>query len=196
MPDDQPSLRERADLEREKAGEQTADSVGIRSQHKEVSKRKYNPDFLAKLQEADIDTDKHPWLEDLLGPELSGAQILGNRERDYENWVKFGDENTAERIIAEGSPGRILADHPELHAFWQGLRSLEADKHPEYQEPIQTEEQKRQTRAGMEVATNRKTLAIDGKGIDSVATATTENRTVRNDEGESQSVREKLADML
>jgi len=190
---DQPSLEQRANLEREKSAEQVADRIGIQTQQKEVSKRQFNPNFLEKLQDADIDTDKHPWLEGELGPDASGAHILGNRNRQHEERQLWLNENKAERAIAERSPGRLLRRHDMLHALWQGMDSADD---PEYHAPIHRQDERRDMRAAYDVATTMQSLAVGGKGIDAVTTATTENRTVNQRDDESQTVREKIAGMM
>ena len=200
MSDDQPSLEQRAAIERRTSGEQTADRIGIQSQHQEIQKRKFNPEFLSQLQDADVDTERFPWLENEFGPVFSGGHILGNRQRTFERQQEYLNANKAERYIAERTPGRLLKRHPKLLALWQGVDETDATgdptTHPDYNKPIDQQMERRVARDAMEVATTRQSLSVDGKGVDSVTTATTENRTVASDESDSSSVRERIAGFL
>lgn len=183
--------RERTDVARRSNVAEYAERLGVQAQTEQVSERKFNPDFLGKLQEAGIDTELYNWLENELGPILSGSHILGARSEDYERQQQYLNWNKAERLVAERSPGRLLKRHPGLLASTQGIDigppsdPLRRDKHPDFNKPITTQRERRVLRDSMEVATTKQTLAIEGKGIDSVTTATSENRTVDSEDQES-----------
>lgn len=174
--------------------EQTRSSLSMEeSQHRaattmaaeKASRRVENPEFLKQLQEADVDTDVFDWIEDEYGPVFSGAHIIGNRGEHYEDQQDLLNRSKAERMVAESTPGRLLVENPRMHALAMGIRGTrempDPTDHEKYREPASSVE-KRVIRDAMEVATSRETLAIEGRGLDAVATATVENRTVTNEE--------------
>lgn len=147
-----------------------------------------NPKFLAELQEADLDSDVFDWVEDELGPLVSGAHIIGNRSEHYEEQQMWLNRNKVERMICERSPGRLLRENREMHALAQGVRHWKVGEGPEsdqaYRAPI-TSRKKRVVRDSEEVITSRQSLSIDGRGLDAVANATVENRSVQSEQQQS-----------
>lgn len=172
--------------------EQQSSRVGLQMAAESQRERVENPDFLGKLQEADVDTDLFDWVEDEYGPLFSGSHILGNRGEHYEVVAEMLDRNKAERMVAERTPGRLLREHPRMLALAQGIQGSEQfpdpTDHPEFRTPL-TDRKKRVLRDAREVATNRKTMSIDHQGLDAVSNVTVENKTVSsNEEQESGSV--------
>jgi hypothetical protein len=198
MSNQKSDLQERTDVARRSNIAEYAQRLGVQTQTEQVSERKFNPDFLGKLQEAGVDTELFDWIENELGPVLSGSHILGARSPEYEQQQTYLNWNKAERMVAERSPGRLLARHPGMLASFQGIDSgprsepLRRERHPEFNAPIDTQRDRRVLRDAIEVATTKQTLAISGKGIDSVTTATSENRTVDSEDSESGGVMSRI----
>lgn len=152
-----------------------------------VHERLQNPEFLDKLRDEDVDNELFPWISDELGPMLSGAHIIGNRAQDYEREAKWLDMNEGERLVAEANPGRLLRENESVLRIAQGAHKDDV----RYRPPAQQDE-KRVIRDAMEVSTNLKTLAVGAKGLESVTTATAENRVVRNDQEDTSTTRAKI----
>jgi len=165
MTDDrQEAIREQADEQtRQKSTQQ-----GLSQNQRQVSERKFNPSFLRRLQEADIDSAKHTEISNEFPALFSGAQIVGQRGEEYEQQQEFLNRAKAERVIAEQNTGALLKRHTRVGEMMAD-DSFSSD-------------QKRVTRTAMEVATSRQGLAVGARGLRSVTTATSETRTVRHEE--------------
>lgn len=158
-----------------------------------------NPEFLKQLQDPDVDTDLFDWVQDEFGPVFSGAHILGNRSEHYEHQQELLNRNKVERMVAERSPGRLLRDNPKMNALAQGIQGTpqypNPTQNPAYRGPL-TSRKERVIRDAGEVMTNRETLSIDARGLDAVATATVENRTVSNEEKKTGGIRGKVSEVF
>lgn len=181
MTDNTETLRQQHEYRKGEIGQRAATQIAA----EEAQHRVKNPEFLKQLQDPDVDSDLWNWVEDELGPPLSGAHILGNRSEHFEEQQSLLNRNKAQRMVAERSPGRLLREHPRLLALAQGIRGTkqhpDPTKHPEFRDPL-TPRKERVIRDAAEVMTNRQTLSIDGAGLDATANATVENRTVTNEE--------------
>lgn len=183
MPDQEQII----DKQHENKQAQQGSRVGLQMAAESQRERVENPDFLGKLQEADVDTAAYDWIEEEVGPLLSGSHILGNRGEHYETVAEMLDRNKVERMIAEANPGRLLRENPRMLALAQGIRGSadhpDPTDNPAFREPLSSRE-KRVLRDAQEVATNRKTMSIDHEGLDAVSNVTVENKTVSNEEAE------------
>lgn len=154
-----------------------------------------NPRFLSEYTDPDADSDLHNWIEDELGPEFSRAHVFGYRDASYERQVKWLSLNAAERFLTERSPGRVLKKNPAVLRVMQGAaydpESGETNRE-RFRPPIH-QDQRRVARGGYDVAANRKSLSIEGKGTDATTTATAEHRTVHNKDEEEQKSRARRA---
>jgi hypothetical protein len=182
---------QRPDLDDQTASviKQEGERVGINQQQSEVSQRKFNPGFYQEIADPDTDTDVWDWIHAELGPVLAKPQILGDRDRSFIEQSELLDANKAERIIAESEPGRLLKKNPELHAFWQGVAGTDAE---DYNAPIDHHDEKRVIRDALELATTRKSLSVNGRGLDALTKATTETNVRKDKEQEKKSIRERL----
>ncbi|QKG91689.1 hypothetical protein HPS36_02070 [Halorubrum salinarum] len=182
---------ERPDLDDRTASavKQEGERVGIQQQQSEVAQRKFNPGFYAEIADPDTDTSVWDWIQAEVGPVLAKPQILGDRERSFVEKSELLDANKAERIIAESEPGRLLKKNPELHAFWQGVAGTDAEG---YNAPIEHHDEKRVIRDALELATTRKSLSVNGRGLDALTKATTETNVRKDSEQEKKSMRERL----
>lgn len=194
MSDQRQQLREQNELYKDRQSHQVAAQMAA-----EDKRHLKNPEFLKQLQDPDVDTDLWDWIEDEMGPTLSGAHILGNRSEHYEEQQELLNRNKVERTIAEREPGRLLKENPLLNALAQGIRGTkewpDPTQNPAYREPL-TSRKQRVIRDTGEVMTNRETLSIDARGLDAVATATVENRTVSNEEKQKQGIRGKVGEVF
>lgn len=190
-PDQRQQLREQlgAQAEQDASGQATRAAQSMSTSG--IEERIQNPQFLQEYTDPKADSDLHDWLEDEFGPLFSRAHVLGYRNEDYERKAEWLDVNKGERMVAEGSPGRILKEHPDVLAVMQG--HVYQDTHaPDDRTKPHTQEERRVTRDGMEVVTQRKSLSVEGKGSENLTTATAENRVVRNEEEDTSATRKKL----
>jgi len=180
--------RDYATMQHELGIEQQANQAATQMAAEKQQELVKNPKFLAELQEADIDSDVFDWIEAESGPLTSGAHIIGNRGDHFEEQQLWLNRNKVERMITERSPGRLLRENPEMNALAQGVRHWRVGEGPEsdkrYRAPISSRK-KRVLRDAEEVITTRQSLSIEGRGLDAVANATVENRSVQSEEAES-----------
>ena len=172
---------------------QQGEQIGMQQQQSEIAQRKFNPGFYQEIADPDTDTDVWDWLQSELGPVLAKPHILGDRQREYVEESALLDMNKAERVIAEGEPGRLLKKNPELHAFWQGCSGTDD---PNYNAPFNHHDERRVVRDAMELATNRKSLSVGGRGLDALTKATTENNVRKDSEQQKSSLRERLTGVV
>lgn len=195
MTDREQQLRQQKELKQDSINQQAATQVAAQNEEQYLK----NPEFLKQLQDADVDTDLFDWLEDEFGPVFSGAHILGNRSEHYEHQQELLNRNKVERMVAERDPGRLLRENPKMNALAQGIQGThthpDPTQNPAYRGPL-TSRKQRVIRDAGEVMTNRETLSIDARGLDAVATATVENRTVSNEETKKGSIRGKVSEVF
>lgn len=153
---------------------------------KKVDETLMNPNFFEELKKHGVDNDLYDWVSEEMGPELADGQMVGHRDPHHAHRREWLDQNHIERMIAERSPGRLIKNKPYLLAVAQDCAGPDD---PEYRAPL-TDPKRRVLRSGQDVATNRKTMAVDGYGVEAVTTATHETRSVNNtDEQKSRSER-------
>lgn len=184
----QEELQEQVNAHRESKALEQAQATAASSAQQQLQEVLQNPEFLQQLQDPDVDTDVHDWIEDELGPVLSGAHVIANEEEQHRHRARWLNQNRAERMLAEREPGRLLKDHPHMLAVAQGVHKR-PDK--EKREPFLSTE-KRAVRDGHDVATALMSLGVDATGLESVTTATTEARTVQNTQEEESGIRSKV----
>lgn len=183
--------REQIDVERERVGASEAASSAQRMAQQSVEEMLHNPEFLERVADPDMDTDVYDWVEDELGPVTSRAHILGYRSEDFERESKWLNMNKAERAITERNPGRLLRQNEDMLRIAQDAEQ----SHSRYRQPA-TSDQRRAFRDAYEVVTQRQTLSIEGKGIESQTKATAEHRTVTNQQEDSSTTRKTLRELM
>ena len=192
----EPEQREAIDEQHRRSLEQQSHSAAVQAAAERQREQIKNPEFLAQLQDADVDTDLWDWVEAELGPVLSGSHILGQRDESYEEQQSLLNRNVVQRVIAERNPGRLLRDNPKMLAQAQGIecddQHTDPTKHPSFRDPL-TPRKKRVIRQAAEVITTRQTLSIGGRGVDAVSSATVENRTVTNESEEASGAASRLS---
>lgn len=157
---------------------QKAAAQGLTANQRHVDERKFNPSFLERIQEADVDSEIHDWLQVEFPALFSGAHIVGQRADHYEQQQEFLNRAKAERFVTENNPGSLLQRHPDVAASMTG--ETPDDRAECHAHALSTDE-RRVTRNAMEVATTRQSLAVGARGLRSVTTATSETRTVRQE---------------
>lgn len=187
--------QEYLDQQQQNSIEQQSHATAVKAAAQKEEKHLHNPEFLGQLQDPDADTELWDWVEDELGPLLSGAHILGQRGDHYEEQQELLNRNVVQRLVAERTPGRLLKENPRMLAQAQGFsggrENPDPTQHKEFREPL-TSRKKRVLRDTAEIITNRQSLSIGGRGVDAVSTATVENRTVTNEREESSATTERL----
>jgi len=183
----QQALEQQHELKMERVGAKAAANAAMQKQQKKLE----NPEFLGQLQNADVDTEVFDWVADEAGPVFSGAHILGHRSEHYEEQQDLLNRNKGERLVAEQTPGRLLRENPRLLALAMGLQGTEQypdpTDQPEFRAAMSSPD-KRVMRDAMEVATNRQSLSIGGRGVDAVSNVTVENRSMAREETSEDSV--------
>lgn len=185
-------LAEQYQAQRESAALEQAQRTASSSAQQQLQEVLQNPEFLQQLQDPDVDTAVHDWIEDELGAALSGAHIIANEEDQHRHRQRWLNQNKAERTLAERSPGRLLKEDAELKAIAQGIhRRADKDARQEF-----VSDEKRAVRDGYDVATARQSLGVEATGLESVTTATTEARTVQNTQEEESGIRSRVRGLV
>jgi hypothetical protein len=182
-------LEQRLEYENERTASQQAASTAAKAANRKVQKRLENPEFFQQLRDPDVDSEKFDWVEQDLGPLFSGAHLIGNRDEQYEREAKWTNMAEAERIIAEGKPGR-LCKGPLLEIAQQVHRRPDKSATDPY-----SLDERRVIRDAFEASTSLKSLSVDAKGLESVTTATAVHKTETNEETEK-SMKERGASFL
>lgn len=181
--------QEHYERQREQQAEGQAMSAATQAAARTIDENIQNPQFFQQLRDADIDSQDFDWLESEIGPELSGSHLIGNRDEDYEQEVRWLTPNSAERTLAEGTPGRLCRGSTLKIA--QGVHGRDdKDMKRRY-----TSDERRAVRGGFEAAANYKSLAVRAQGLKSVTQATAVSR-VEKEEPESDSWRERASRFL
>lgn len=157
---------------------QQAATQGLTANQRHVDERKFNPSFLERIQDPDVDSEIHDWLVAEFPALFSGAHIVGQRQDHYEEQQEFLNRAKAERFITENDPGSLLQRHPSVAMSMDGETP---ESHHDAHAHALTTDERAVVRNGMEVATTRQSLAVGARGLRSVTTATSETRTVRQE---------------
>jgi hypothetical protein len=163
--------------QQETASGQAAGQAAVRASHSSLEERKQNPEFLDRLRDLGLDTREFPRMTSRLGPLQADSHLIGNRAESYEREIKWLDQNRAERIITEAEHGRLCKGVRREIAHRVAFRD---DK--DQAAPRMTLDEKRAIRNAMQAVTDYKSLAIGGKGIDALTTATTVTKRETNEE--------------
>jgi len=185
-------LEEETDAKKEISAFQSASEAATQSAVRSVEERRENPELADKIRDPDVDTDRHDGVEDEMGAFLSRQFAFGNRPSAYEEASELLAANYAERLIIEKTPGRLLREHPLINAVMQRVDGADD---PEFVEPLQPGDLRSIYQAAA-VGANIRSLAVNGKGIDALMTATVENRQVSTEHNEEQSARERARELI
>lgn len=115
--------------------------------------------FLDELSDPEVDSEDFENLSQILGPDLSRAYILANKQPEDLRRDFFLNENEAERVLNEHNAGR-LCKGPFL-ALAQGV-----NHRPDMVINGQlTADEKRKIREGLRVKTARQSLGVGARGL-------------------------------
>lgn len=198
MTDQTQEQHERARTQAEMQAAMDAHKIGLQEQSRAVSERKNNPQFYEKYTKSDLEeSDKWGYLTDEFKPWLADDHVLSNRRQVHRLQRELLNKVRAEQAVAGATPGARLREKPLLNALAQGIhprldgqppldaagQSSITITDPQYRPPMDADE-----RSAMDdlanVATARQAMGVDRAGSEALTTATTENRTVREDETE------------
>jgi len=168
----------------ERNKEQAAQQAALQQASEQTVKA--NPQFLRQLQSLDIDSDEFGDLSDVLGPETSGANILGNRDEHYEEERAWLNKNQAERIVSEGEPGRLCRGKTREIALGYHRRDKRSPP------SRRTGDERRAIRSAMHRVTNMQSMSVDSRAL----RALTESIAVTKNEGKDESMAERGAKLL
>lgn len=198
MNDRQQQQQEAARTQTESRAASAGHEVGFQAQHS-VFDRKQNPQFYDRFTHSSIeDSEKWSHLANEFGPWLADDHVLSNRRPVYRRQRQILNKTRAEQAIVGANPGVRLKEKPLLNALAQGVH-VELDEpvplnasgqssitinDPSFTPPMDSEE-----RSVMDdmasIATARQSMGVEQAGSEALTTATTESRTVREDETES-----------
>jgi hypothetical protein len=184
-----------------------AHEVGIRSQASTVFDRKQNPDFYEKYTKTSLEeSEKWSHLANEFAPWLADDHVLANRRQIHRQQREILNKIRAEMAVVGASPGVRLKEKPLLNAIAQGIhpeldepiplsaggQSTIEISDPDYTEPMDSEERSvMDDMAG--VATARQSMGVDQAGSEALTTATSEQKTVREEETEKSGIKESVS---
>lgn len=185
-------LQRQLDAQEEREARSAAMSRSSEMAREAFTEHLKNPEFLDKLQDHGLDNSLiFDWIEDELGPLVSGANIIGNRRAEYEHKTEWLNLNEVERVITERQPGRHLRENDAMLAVSQKAHKTDRDRRRPY-----LSDERRVIRQTGDIVTNMQSMRKNGQGVESVTTATAEQRTVKTEAEDSQSLSEKAAGLL
>ena len=174
IPDPDEEQRRREEIQAQQAASQYASQAAASSAFEQLER----PEFLDKLSDAQVSSEFFSTIEGMLGPEISRMHMLANEtDEDFHRhfWL---NENRAEQIIAEHSPGRLCKG--PVAAVAQGVHNTD--------QPVMTgftEQEKRMVWEALSVKTAMQSLAKNNRGLRSVTEATAVSKVEhdKNDDG-------------
>jgi len=170
----------------------TATQAATQQAVKQVEENRENPELADKIRNPDVDTPSFPGVEADMAGYLSTQLAFGNRDPDFEERSQLLGTNYAERVIIEKSPGRLLREHPLINAVFQGVDGPD-DIH--FTEPLKSGESRALYQAA-DVGANIRSLAVQGRGLDALMTATVENRNVKTESTEESTLKDRASALL
>lgn len=164
-------------------GASVASQVAVASEEQTYKNHK----FLGELRDAGLDED----MTADLGPRLAGSHVTAVREPEaYEQYIKWGNENDAERDIIRNDPGLHVRRRPTMLAIAQDVHRRE----DRIERPPMTSDERADRREASKAVTNFQSLGKGGKGIDTVGTVQTSVETHTTEE--EQRMRDKVSEKL
>ncbi len=202
MSDQEQQRREAAQTRTESQAAATAHEVGMRAQAKQMHERKQNPQFYDKFTRSSIkDSEKWSHLQNEYATWLADDHVLSNRRQVYRQQREILNKTRAEQAIAGATPGARLRGKPFLNALAQGVNPDRDEPvpldgagqqsvtitDPEFSPPMDSEERTVMDDVAA-LATARQAMGVDQAGSEALTTATTESRTVREEETDESGV--------
>jgi len=207
MSDEQDQRQEQAQTHVESQAAVAAHQIGIESQSKNVHSRKHNPDFYEKYTDTSLgDSEKWSHLVNEHAAWLADDHVLSNRRQVHRLQRELLNKARAEQSVVGATPGVRLREKPLLNALSQGVHPTLTDPVPltsagqqsvEINDKGWTPPMDSEERTVMDdlanLATARQAMGVDRAGSEALTTATTENRTVREDETEESGIANKVS---
>lgn len=196
MADKQQQAREEAATTKTEVGASTsAHEFGMRTQFQKISDRKQNPQFYDKYTDSSLkESEKWAKYVNEYAALFADDHVLANRRQVFRQQADLLDRARAEQAIVGANPGGLLRAKPLINALAQGVNpeldemvSLDAAgqqridiNDPEFTPPM-SEEEKSMMDDIRSIWTARKSQGVDNAGSEALTTATSENRTVREE---------------
>jgi hypothetical protein len=174
---------QQADIQASLSAASTSTNAATQMAASEEEKVYKNHKFLAQLRDSGLGED----FKADLGALLAGAHVTASRTDDYERWIKWGNENEAERELIRNTPGRHLRARPTMQMIAQDVHRRD-DR--EWTPPM-TQDERGEHRNAMEAVTNFQSLAVEGRGIETVGTVQTSTEVTRQTD-EEKSLKERI----
>jgi len=193
-------MDEQYDYEVDSAGEKAAQQTALSMAGQRVQERHENPQFTEQLVNPDVDSDEYDWIEKDLGPLFSRTHVFANRDEEYEREAKWTNRAKADRVIAEGDPGRI-AKNWTVQVGGETFRPIlelsqgVADRPDKDLTVPYTSDERRALLDAMEASTAHKTLGIENTGLSSLTEATAVTKRETSEE-ESKTTSERTASLF
>lgn len=202
MSDQEQQRREAAKTRTESQAAATAHEIGMRAQAQRVNDRKQNPQFYDKFTRSSIeDSEKWSHLQNEFATWLADDHVLSNRRQVFRQQREILNKTRAEQAITGATPGVRLREKPLLNAVAQGV-NVELDEpvpldgagqqsvtitDPDFTPPMDSEERTVVDDIAS-IATARQAMGVEQAGSEALTTATTESRTVREEETDQSGV--------
>lgn len=193
--------KEQARTQTESQAAAAGHRVGLEQQSRAISERKQNPRFYDRYTRTSLeDSERWGYLVDEFSALLADDHVLSNRRQVYRLQRELLDKVRAEQSIVGATPGARLREKPLLNALAQGEQVTLTEMVPldapgqqsiqmpdGYRGPMDADER---TAVGdvARLATARHAMGVDKAGSEALTTATTESRTVREDETEESKI--------
>lgn len=201
MSEQEQQRREAAQTRTESQAAATAHEIGMRAQAQRVNERKQNPQFYDKFTRSSIeDSEKWDGLADEYATWLADDHVLSNRRKIHRQQREILNKTRAEQAIVGKTPGVRLREKPLLNAVAQGV-NVELDEAvpldsagqqsvpmpAEFTPPMDSEHRTVMDDVAA-LATARQAMGVEQAGSEALTTATTESRTVREEETDESGV--------
>jgi len=201
MTDQQSEYEDRARTQAESQAAAAAHEIGLRRQSEAVHSKKHNPQFYEKYTQTDLkESRKWGHLVDRYKPWLADDHVLSNRREVYRRERELLNKVRAEQAAAGLNPGARLKEKPLVNALAQGIHPELAEPvpldapgqsaveitDPQFDPPVDSEELSAMDDIA-NLATARQAMGVEQAGSEALTTATTEQKTVREDESEESS---------
>ncbi|RYJ13577.1 hypothetical protein ELS19_06145 [Halogeometricum borinquense] len=174
---------QQADIQASLSAASSSTNAATQMAAQEEEKVYKNHKFLAQLRDSGLDEE----FRADLGPLLAGAHVTASRRDDYERYIKWINENEAERELIRNTPGRHLRQRPTMQMIAQ-----ETHRRDDRQwTPPMTQDERGDHRNAMEAVTNFQSLAVEGRGIETVGTVQTSTEVTRQTD-EEKSLKERV----
>lgn len=198
---DQQRADERARRQTDSAVAAAGHKVAVQEQSRKVHQQKHNPQFYEKFTESSVaDSDELGELIDEHAAWFADDRLLSNRRQVHRLQRQLLNQVRAEQSIVSGSPGQRLKEKPLLHALAQGVRpqldapvrldaagqqSISLDAYQDYDRALAPDEKTAMDDLA-KVASARDAMGVDSAGADALTTASTEQKTVREDRSDEE----------